>query len=459
MTASPRAELTSVRLTRFKSFADAELPLGDLTVLTGRNSSGKSNALDAIEVLARLAEGEDLADALDGRRREGGPIRGGSAGCAPHGETEFSLGCTVRLGEDTYDYDLTIQVRPDLRVLTERLNGPRPGHQPDEERYGPLLTLETPDSGDSLPKGLMRVGENPSMVALTGTSDRLSLAVLWPTAAGGGLRSLGAFRGAQAVIAALRGTFHLDPVPHLMRSYVSATDAGLRRAGENLSASIGLLAEREPEKFRRLNELVRLVADHPVKSLGVAKSDLGDVMLTIQEEEDSGQVTPARELSDGLLRFLAIAVALLTADGGLDVDTAISSATRLWTMAVDDTQLQARVLLVIEELENGLHPSMAARLLALIRETSAETGAQVILTTHSPALLNALSGDGASSVMVCYRDEQSGRSDFARLTELPGYAQAMAQGRIGDLVSQGRLVRPEQSSADPTALLHLLGIE
>jgi AAA domain, putative AbiEii toxin, Type IV TA system len=102
MTTSARAELISVRLTRFKSFADAELPLGDLTVLTGRNSSGKSNALDAIEVLARLAEGEDLADALDGRRREGGPIRGGSAGCAPHGETEFSLGCTVRLGEDTY---------------------------------------------------------------------------------------------------------------------------------------------------------------------------------------------------------------------------------------------------------------------------------------------------------------------------------------------------------------------
>lgn len=71
MTASLRAELTGVRLTRFKSFADAELPLGDLTVLTGRNSSGKSNALDAIEVLARLAEGEDLVDArwMDGVAR------------------------------------------------------------------------------------------------------------------------------------------------------------------------------------------------------------------------------------------------------------------------------------------------------------------------------------------------------------------------------------------------------
>ena len=191
------------------------------------------------------------------------------------------------------------------------------------------------------------------------------------------------------------------------------------------------------------------MADHPVRSLAVAQSDLRDVMLTIQEGIDPGDVTPARELSDGLLRFLAIAVALLTADRGLDVDPGSPL----------DAQVQARVLLVIEELENGLHPSMAARLLTLIRETSAETGAQVILTTHSPALLNALSGDGANSVVVCYRNEETWRSDLARLTELPGYAQAMAQGRIGDLVSEGRLVRPEESSADPGAVLHLLGLE
>jgi hypothetical protein len=56
------------------------LHLSELTVLTGRNSAGKSNALDAIDVLSRLAGGEDLADALDGRRREAGPVRGGSTG-------------------------------------------------------------------------------------------------------------------------------------------------------------------------------------------------------------------------------------------------------------------------------------------------------------------------------------------------------------------------------------------
>ena len=60
--------LAQLRLTEFKTFRDAVLPLGDMTVLIGRNSSGKSNALDGLEVLSRLAEGGDIVDSLDSRR-------------------------------------------------------------------------------------------------------------------------------------------------------------------------------------------------------------------------------------------------------------------------------------------------------------------------------------------------------------------------------------------------------
>src|SRR5215475_6823592 len=47
------AVLEEVHLTAFKSFQNATLPILPLTVLTGRNNSGKSNALDGIEVLSR----------------------------------------------------------------------------------------------------------------------------------------------------------------------------------------------------------------------------------------------------------------------------------------------------------------------------------------------------------------------------------------------------------------------
>ncbi|WP_157877042.1 AAA family ATPase, partial [Streptomyces graminilatus] len=55
---TPRLE--EVRLHSFKSFTDQTLPLQNLTVLIGRNGSGKSNALDALMVLSRLASGESV---------------------------------------------------------------------------------------------------------------------------------------------------------------------------------------------------------------------------------------------------------------------------------------------------------------------------------------------------------------------------------------------------------------
>ncbi|MEU0161253.1 hypothetical protein ABZ154_21075 [Streptomyces sp. NPDC006261] len=55
--------IEEVRLTACKSFHCAVLPLAPLTVLIGCNSSGKSNALDGLEVLSRLARGDDMSEA------------------------------------------------------------------------------------------------------------------------------------------------------------------------------------------------------------------------------------------------------------------------------------------------------------------------------------------------------------------------------------------------------------
>lgn len=70
--------------------------------MIGRNGSGKSNALDGLEVLARLAKGGDIRDELNSRKTETG-IRGGVLGCAPHGADRFTLGCAVALGGDTFE--------------------------------------------------------------------------------------------------------------------------------------------------------------------------------------------------------------------------------------------------------------------------------------------------------------------------------------------------------------------
>jgi predicted ATPase len=66
------AELTELRLRSFKSVRSAVIPIDALTLIVGRNGSGKSNVLDGLAVLSAVGAGADLRDCLDGGRD--GPV-------------------------------------------------------------------------------------------------------------------------------------------------------------------------------------------------------------------------------------------------------------------------------------------------------------------------------------------------------------------------------------------------
>lgn len=185
-----------------------------------------------------------------------------------------------------------------------------------------------------------------------------------------------------------------------MRQYVPSRDVHLRRTAENLSAAIGNVQRTSPELFDRLVQLLRGLADHDIETLAVTKSELGDVMLALDEGELG--LTPAREMSDGILRFLAITTSLLTGGRGLDLGSSSAGSAR--------DGAERALMLVVEELENGLHPSQASEVLQLVRQASAENDTQVLITTHSPALLSALGSADHEGVVVCWRDRRSGTS-------------------------------------------------
>ncbi|MCX5237526.1 AAA family ATPase [Streptomyces prunicolor] len=418
------ATVSEVRLTRFKTFRDAVLPLEPLTVLIGRNSSGKSNALDGLDVLSRLAWGEDVRGALDGRHRDIGAVRGGLEGCPPHGSDIFELGCTVDTpwGAPAM-LDVAVRVRPDVRIISEQLSGRMRDGQPM------LLRSLAPEPGGRsvVIQQYADRSESKSYVWLNG--DRLFCAVATTGFFSEVVTEGDMVEAAEVLLDALRGVFHLDPVPHLMRQYVPARDAELRRSAENLSAAVGGIARRAPEEFAQLEAALRRIAEHPIEHLRTTRSDLDDVMLVV--DEGQGGITPAREMSDGMLRFLAIATALITGRHGVDIYAGPS--------------VKPSLTLVVEELENGLHPSQANLLLDLLHQAVARERTQVLVTTHSPALLSALSGDDHRGVIVCDRESGAGLSRLQRLPEIDGYAAAMAEGRLGDVVARGRLpLRPEE---------------
>jgi predicted ATPase len=61
----------------------------------------------------------------------------------------------------------------------------------------------------------------------------------------------------------------------------------------------------------------------------------------------------------------------------------------------------------------------------------------VLVTTHNPALLDALPTQAIPDVVCCYRDEDQGDSRLVRLEDLRDFPQLVAQGPLGQLMTRG----------------------
>lgn len=417
--------LEELALTRFKSFRDAVLPLRDLTLLIGRNGSGKSNAIDGLQVLAKLAQGDDLRDAIEGSRGEGGDIRGGARGSAPFGERALSLGCRVRSGAECFALEVVIQVEPDVQITSEKLSS----LEPDGERALLHTDPSPPDRTDIIARYHNgKRGPNP---ASPFRSTRLLTSQVTSRVPSNTKATQLVHHAAKRVLEALEAVFVLDPVPSLMRQYVPARDVVLRRQADNLSAAVGALL-LDPVSGQRLRELVQALPEQAVDGISVESSSLGDVIIALDERRGKSNVpVSARVMSDGMLRFLAFATALLEAP----------------LLEQTDGAEDGNTMLVIEEVENGLHPSQAARLVDLIKAEAQRRRIRTLATTHSPAMLSALKADDHKGVILCDRDPETGGSRLRRLVDLDTYPRAMAAGSLGDAVVRRRLEESDDGDA------------
>jgi len=145
-------------------------------------------------------------------------------------------------------------------------------------------------------------------------------------------------------------------------------------------------------------------------------------------ETFAGEESPrdAPLLSDGTLRVLSVAAAILSAAEGS--------------------------LVVIEEIDNGVHPSRSGELLESIRRIATKRRLRVLLTSHNPALLDTLPTDAVPDVVCCYRDPSEGDSRLVRLEDLPRYPELVARGPLGQLMTRGLLDRFVKDTKGPVEL-------
>ncbi len=361
--------LTELSVAGYRSLVDVRLDLAPLTVVHGVNGSGKSNLLRAASLLRAAAEGRLAAEVV----AEGGlpriafaDARRGAKGGEP--PVRVRLGASIAAPTDAGDvalrYDIALGIPAvggafalDPEIKEERVEL-RVGRRPTVlmDRAG-TTTLLTDDAGRRAPHP---VALRPSVTALAGLVDQVAM----PEAA--------------LVARALRGVCVRAPVEvgptSPARGRSPATRTGRMSAdGRDLAAAIATTryeAEVQHHAFiAACFEALGAHIDIAPSAEDDAPTGWADIIVGVP---DLGRPLRADELSDGQLRFLAVA-ALATA-------------------------AEPPTLLALDEPEASLAERAIDPLARLLADASKRTG--VLVVTHSDRLTQGLMEAGAEVVIA-----------------------------------------------------------
>ncbi|MPV35767.1 AAA family ATPase [Georgenia subflava] len=351
--------LTAVAVRGYRSLRDVVLPLGALTVVTGPNGSGKSNLYRALHLLAATArEGAPAALAREGGLASAlwaGPEQGGGGeGTVRRRPVRVELGVT---GDDT-GYALTLglpQVAPeppspfarDPEIKAETVwAGPlaRPASVLTERR-GPHVRTRTDDGWATLTTAAR---PHESMLDVVADPNRSPELVT--------LREeLRSWR--------LYDHLRTDPGAPARQPRPGSRTSALAADGADLAAALASAADMGADR-----ELTAALEDaFPGSRLRIsAHEGVFEVLL-----HQPGLLRPlhAAELSDGTLRFLMVAAALLTP--------------------------RPPQLIVLNEPEQSMHPSVLPALARMTVRAARRT--QVVMVTHSTALSEAVAAAAADT--------------------------------------------------------------
>ena len=407
--------ITELQLENWKSYRQASLYIDSLSVLVGTNASGKSNALDALLLLNRVATGISLTAALKGDGTQL-PVRGGVEWAARRPGSLLAIGVVCRADELTdYEYRLEVHIienRCDLH--SEQLNRIkyRPGKDGKRKsQVGNIKLLRTDICPENAPSIMARLYNEKQ-----GTPRQLSRshAVLFQLI---GQKSRQEIQdGVNEVNATLRNIFILDPIPSHMRTFSPLSDR-LAVDAQNIAGVLAALPKDKQQEIEVvLTQYARQLPERDIRRIyaeTVGKFN-SDAMLYCEEhwlDQGPPPTVDARGMSDGTLRFLAILTALLTRPSDS--------------------------LLVIEEVDNGLHPSRARLLLEMLKAVGTQRSVDVLVTTHNPALLDAMGTEMLPFITVASRDPGTGDSVLTLLEDVAQLPKLLAMGPMGRLSSEG----------------------
>jgi len=421
--------LNSILIENFKSYKSQRLPLAPLTLMIGANASGKTNAIEAFRFLSWVVGGEKLSTIKNRINDSERIFRGDVRDLVYKGAESFGLGAEVA------DYRLHMRIVSndnELEVLSEKMTHINSEKEiywtylnPDSHRHEIRCNAQTTRSN----------GETFNSLYHLEYSSQLNVGqqILYLLPVLNGIEQKGTQLAEKdvhtveesaisEVLNALSNVIFFDLIPSAMRGD-SYPEARLLNTGANLAGVLHTLWQ-QPDQQAHILEFIQSLPEQDIKELKFYTDHRGRVELALietfghQDQEQSIEL-----LSDGTLRVLAIAAALLSAPEGSTV--------------------------VIEEVDNGVHPSRAKQLLTTMREHAERRNLRLLLSTHNPALMDALPDEALGDVVFCYRDPNDGDSRLVRLSDLDDYMGLVMQGSLGQLVTRGIVDRFVKNPVTP----------
>ncbi|HEV8559532.1 MAG TPA: AAA family ATPase [Actinophytocola sp.] len=447
--------LTRLEVDGFKNLVGVKIDFGAFTCIAGENGTGKSNVFDAIQFLSLLAD-RSLLDAAQ-------EVRG------IHGERTgdprdlFWNGYAVEQPRVRFVAEMIVPSeveddfgRPAVPTITFLRYELALGYQPPggSEKIGRLMLLE-----ESLHH--INLGDAPRRIRFPHSVSKFRKTVLKGHRSGrafisttvedgqpiirihqdGGSRGQpkpsAAFRAPATVVSTVTGAD--DPTilaarremqswrrlalePSALRTSDRYVDPRVMDVnGRHLPATLFRVALRtgpegspDPEGvYARVTGRLADLAGVRVRSLRVQEDDTRE-LLTIQLQEASGLELPARSLSEGTLRFLALCVLL------------------------EDPTVTG--LICMEEPENGIHPANLEAMVRLVEDLAVDPQyepdqdnpfRQVIINTHSPGIVRLVDPDDLLFADTAFREAPDGTmAHTLRLRPMAGTWRAKQPGEV-----------------------------
>ena len=367
------AELDYITVEGFKSIASIEkLKLGPLTALIGPNGSGKSNFLSVFSFLNAIRQG----------RLQEYVLRGGGAERVLHFGSKVTSQIKLHVSFDEGVTQYEVSLEPD-----------------NEDRLFPLHEVASFWDKAIYPEPYSQGLSHFGLEAGISRQHVKGIEVYVQ-------RHLDSWRLYH---------FHDTGFDSPMKKTADVDDNRyLRPDGSNLAPFLYLLREKQPDYFNLILGAVRQVAPF-LRDFRLEPQSLNpDKMRLEWLHEGTDAYFDASSLSDGTLRFIAMASLLL------------------------QPPVYRPSVILVDEPELGMHPYAITLLASLMKQASTES--QVVVSTQSSLLLDHFEPE---EILVAER--VNGATEFTRLdaSRLAPWLESYSLGQLWEKNELGGRPRPE----------------